>query len=143
MFLHILHEQEHFQNLGAYNVQMYRYSTTSQVVHAHDAADDIPPQIVKDEDFPYGRSILYDGHSFGKEAIRIVFQVGARSVIRELLELDQSHWTYFAAGSWLRLRIFSMDAIRLQVSAVSSEIRNVASTTDLLVVHGASVNGTW
>lgn len=64
---------------------MYRYSTTSQVVHAHDAANDISSQIVKDQDFPYWLPILYDGHTFREEATCIVLQVRTRTMIREVL----------------------------------------------------------
>lgn len=38
--------------------QVYRDAFSPQVVHPQDAADDIPPDIVKDQDLPYGLSIF-------------------------------------------------------------------------------------
>jgi hypothetical protein len=69
-------------------IQMDSDSTRSQVIYTHDAANDVPPQVVKDQDFPYRLAVRVDDWGrLGEKAIRLVVMLIVRRVRRCLIEV--------------------------------------------------------
>ena len=63
-------------------------STRPQVIDAHDAANDIPSQIVENENFPYWFSIFIDNRcGFREEAICVKFVLLVIGLGRGLIEI--------------------------------------------------------
>jgi hypothetical protein len=53
--------------------QMYGDPAGAQVVDPHDATYDVAPEVVEDENLPYGLAVIVnDGRSIWKEAIGLV-----------------------------------------------------------------------